>query len=157
MDDGADRVRAAAAGESGYRMTTSAARSAQIRSDQVRTVYLHSPTTTIGSLIAGTALVAVMWDHVSHSVLLGWLLVLCLHQALRVYHYFSYRAAGANQQSERWGRLYIAAATSAGVIWGSAGVLMFVPDSLPHQAMLVLILFGIGAVSIASLSAFAPA
>jgi signal transduction histidine kinase len=135
----------------------SARRRAQIRSDQVRTVYLHSPTTTIGSLIAGTALVAVMWDHVSHPVLLGWLLVLCLHQALRVYHYFSYRAAGANQQSERWGRLYVAAAISAGVIWGSAGVLMFVPDSLPHQAMLVLILFGIGAVSIASLSAFAPA
>ena len=34
---------------------------AQIRSEQVRTVYLHSPTTTIGSLVAGTALVAVMF------------------------------------------------------------------------------------------------
>ena len=138
-------------------MIAEAARSAQIRGDQVRTVYLHSPTTTIGSLVAGFALVAVMWDHVSHAVLAGWLLALCMHQSLRVYHYYSYRAAGADQQSERWGRLYLAAATTAGLIWGSAGVLMFVPDSLPHQAMLVLILFGIGAVSIASLSAFAPA
>ena len=134
-----------------------AGRSAQIRGEQVRTVYLHSPTTTIGSLVAGTALVAAMWNHIAHAVLIGWLLALCLHQTLRVYHYRGYRAAGADQQSERWGRLYIAAAITAGLIWGSAGVLMFVPDSLPHQAMLVLILFGIGAVSIASLSAFAPA
>ena len=132
-------------------------RSAQIRSEQVRTVYLHSPTTTIGSLVAGAALVAVMWDHVSHAVLIGWLLALCLHQAVRVYHYTSYQAAGAGQKSERWGKLYVVAALTAGMIWGSAGVLMFVPGSLPHQAMLVLILFGIGAVSIASLSAFAPA
>jgi signal transduction histidine kinase len=156
---GSDRVRAAAAREARRRMIMEATphRRAQIRSDQVRTVYLHSPTTTIGSLVAGLALVAVMWDHVSHSVLAGWLLALGLHQALRVYHYYGYRASGADQQSERWGRLYIAAAVTAGLIWGSAGVLMFVPDSLPHQAMLVLILFGIGAVSIASLSAFAPA
>ena len=134
------------------------ARAAQIRSEQVRTVYLHSPTTTIGSLIAGAALVAVMWDHVPHGVLIGWLAALGVHQAFRVRHYRAYLRAGAEgQQSERWGRLYIMAATTAGLIWGSAGVLMFVPDSLAHQAMLVLILFGIAAVSIASLSAFGPA
>jgi two-component system, sensor histidine kinase len=133
-------------------------RRAQIRGEQVRTVYLHSPTTTIGSLVAGLVLVAVMWDHVSHWVLTGWLLVLGLHQAFRVFHYRSYLRSGAEgQQSERWGRLYIAAAATAGVIWGSAGVLMFVPDSLAHQAMLVLILFGIATVSMGSLSAFAPA
>ncbi|HET7767058.1 MAG TPA: hybrid sensor histidine kinase/response regulator [Burkholderiales bacterium] len=135
-----------------------ARRRAQIRTEQVRTVYLHSPTTTIGSLVAGAALVAVMWDHVSHPVLIGWLLVLCVHQAFRVRHYRAYLRAGAEgQESERWGKLYVVAAATAGVIWGSAGVLMFVPESLPHQAMLVLILFGIATVSMGSLSAFAPA
>jgi signal transduction histidine kinase len=130
----------------------------RVRADQVRTVYLHSPTTTIGSLVAGAALVAVMWGHISHVVLIGWLLALCLHQLLRVHHYRSYLRAGAEgQQSERWGKLYILAAATAGLIWGSAGVLMFVPDSLAHQAMLVLILFGIATVSSGALSAFGPA
>ena len=133
-------------------------RRAQILADQVRTVYLHSPTTTIGSLVAGTALVAVMWNHVSHAVLVGWLLVLCLHQSFRVYHYRSYLKAGVEgQQAERWGKLYLMAAATAGVIWGSAGVLMYVPDSLAHQAMLVLILFGIANVTTSTLSAFGPA
>jgi two-component system, sensor histidine kinase len=139
-------------------VVASARRRAQIRGEQVRTVYLHSPTTTIGSLVAGAALVAVMWGHVSHAVLGGWLLVLCLHQALRVFHYRSYLRAGPEgQHAERWGKFYVFAAATAGVIWGSAGVLMFVPDSLAHQAMLVLILFGIATVSMGSLSAFAPA
>jgi two-component system, sensor histidine kinase len=138
--------------------TTATLGDARIRSEQVRTVYLHSPTTTIGSLVAGAALVAVMWDHVSHAVLVSWLLALCLHQALRVHHYRGYLRAGPEgQRAERWGRLYIMAAATAGVIWGSAGVLMFVPDSLAHQAMLVLILFGIATVSMGSLSAYASA
>lgn len=135
-----------------------AKRSAQVHFEQVRSVYLHSPTTTIASLVAGAVLVAVMWNHVSHAVLLGWLLVLALHQSLRVYNYRSYINAGpVAQQSERWARLYIMAVTVAGLIWGSAGVLMYVPDSLAHQAMLVLILFGIATVSMTALSAFAPA
>jgi two-component system, sensor histidine kinase len=138
--------------------TLEAHRRAQIRGEQVRTVYLHSPTTTIGSLVAGAALVAVMWGHVSHAVLIGWLLALCLHQALRVYHYRGYLRSGAEgQQSDAWGRLYMMAAVTAGLIWGSAGVLMYVPDSLAHQAMLVLILFGIATVSMSSLSAYGPA
>ena len=133
-------------------------RRAQVRADQVRTVYLHSPTTTIGSLAAGIALAAVMWNHVSHAALIGWLVALFLHQALRIYHYRSYMKAGAAaQQAERWGMLYIMAAATAGVIWGAAGVLMYVPDSFEHQAMLVLILLGIATVSMSTLSAFAPA
>lgn len=133
-------------------------RRAQIRIEQVRSVYLHSPTTTAGSLVAGAALVAVMWNHVAHAALMAWMAALLMHQGLRVYHYRSYiRAREEQQQSDGWGKLYFLAAVTAGLIWGTAGVLMYVPDSLAHQAMLVLVLFGIATVSVASLSAFAPA
>ena len=135
-----------------------ARRRAQIRIEQVRSVYLHSPTTTAGSLVAGAALVAVMWNHVAHAALIAWMAALLMHQGLRVYHYRSYvRASEEQQQSDGWGKLYFLAAVTAGLIWGMAGVLMYVPDSLAHQAMLVLVLFGIATVSVASLSAFAPA
>jgi signal transduction histidine kinase len=135
-----------------------ALRRAQIRAEQVRSVYLHSPTTTIGSLAAGAALVVIMWGYVPHALLIVWLIALCLHQTLRVYHYRRYMGASPQeQQQERWGRLYIAAAATAGVIWGTAGVLMYVPDSLAHQAMLVLVLWGFATATMTSLSVFAPA
>ena len=133
-------------------------RARQVRAEQVRSVYLQSPYTTIGSLVAAALLVTVMWGHVSRGILIGWALAMCVHQAVRVHHYRSYLAsASADEESAQWGRLYTIAAVTAGLIWGSAGFLMFVPSSVPHQAFLSLVLYGIALVSMSSLSAYAPA
>jgi two-component system, sensor histidine kinase len=130
----------------------------QVLAEQIRSVYLQSPATTIGSLVVGVVLLVIMWKQVPHAWLITWMLVLCAHQALRVYHYLSYRKASATEQSDpRWGRLYTMAVALAGCIWGSAGALMFVTDSIAHQAILLVILTGNVAVSMLALSAFAPA
>jgi two-component system, sensor histidine kinase len=131
---------------------------AQVLTEQIRSVYLQSPATTIGSLVVALVLVSIMWNHVPRGWLVGWMLVLCAHQALRVYHYLSYRNASPSQQgAARWGKLYVIAVILAGCIWGSAGALMFVPASIAHQAILLVILTGNVAVSMLALSAFAPA
>lgn len=136
----------------------SARRKRQVRVEQVRSVYLQSPATTIGSLAAGALLISVLWNHVSDGILLGWAAALCLHQGLRIYHYRRYIKATAEEQAdENWGGLYIIAASLAGCIWGAAGFFMFVPGSVPHQAFLSLILYGVALVAMTSLSAFAPA
>jgi len=135
-----------------------ARRARQVRAEQVRSVYLQSPYTTIGSLMAGAVLVGVMWGQVSPQVLIPWTIILCAHQALRIHHYRAYmKAPAADQAEEKWARRYLFAATTAGLIWGSAGFLMFVPESVPHQAFLSLVLYGIAMVSMSSLSAYAPA
>ncbi len=130
----------------------------QVRAEQIRSVYLQSPTTTIGSLVAGGLLVVTTWDHVPKVALIAWGAALCVHQMIRVYHYRQFmRASPVEREDPRWGRLYTIAAATAGCIWGSAGVIMFVPGSIAHQSVLSLILFGIAAVSMTSLSAYAPA
>jgi two-component system, sensor histidine kinase len=101
--------------------------------------------------------VGVMWDNVVHVVLLAWLAVMCAHQAVRIYHFLGYRSATRAEQSDpRWGRYYALAATTAGCIWGSAGVVMFVPQPV-EQVTLFLLLSGVVTVSMISLSAYAPA
>lgn len=133
-------------------------RAQQVRVEQVRSVYLQSPYTTIGSFVLGALLLVVMWNEVPNAILLGWAAALCVHQGLRIYHYRRYRAASPEEQADpKWGRLYTMAASLAGCIWGSAGFVMFVPDSVPHQALLSLMLYGIALVTMTSLSAFAPA
>lgn len=135
-----------------------ARRGRQIRTEQVRSVYLQSPYTTAGSLVAGALLVAVMWGEIGTAVLMSWSAVLCLHQALRIQHYRSYiKATREEQADDKWAHRYTFATTAAGLIWGSAGYFMFVPDSVPHQAFLSLVLYGIALVSMTSLSAYAPA
>jgi signal transduction histidine kinase/CheY-like chemotaxis protein len=131
---------------------------ARVTAEQVRMVFLHSPTTTAGSLACGVFLVGSMWTAVMPGSLLLWFAVLVAHQALRIRHYREYvKASPGVADTERWARLYMMAIYIAGFIWGGAGVLMFVPGSIAHQAFICLILFGITGVSIGSLSAYWPA
>ena len=135
-----------------------AALSERVRAEQVRMVYLHSPTTSGGSLVAAAFLIAVMWSSVPHAILLAWGAVMVLYQALRIASYFKYRAAAPSvAQSRYWGRLYVLATTVAGCLWGSAGVLFYVPDSPLSQLYLCLVLFGVASLTIPTLSIFAPA
>lgn len=130
----------------------------EIRAEQVRTVYLHSPAIAIGALIAGAVMLASMWTHVAKPVLIAWMTLVCLHQGLRLYQYRSYmKATPADRERERWGHIYTATTAVAGVIWGSAGVVMFVPDSIVQQSILALILFGMAIMTTTSFTAYAPA
>jgi signal transduction histidine kinase/FixJ family two-component response regulator len=130
----------------------------RIKAEQIRAVYLHSPTTTTGSLIAGAFLVWVVWEKVPLGIVAAWLAALLVHQSIRFHSYRAYlRANPTVEESDRWGRLYIVATVIAGSIWGAAGVLFYVPDSLPDQTYLALILFGIVALTIPSISIYAPA
>ena len=130
----------------------------RVRAEQIRMVYLYSPTTTGASLFAGAFLVWVMWDVVPRSSAYLWSAFLLVHQAVRIIHYRRYRRANPGPAaSRRWGRLYIGATVTAGFIWGSAGIVFYVPDSSLHQAYLCLILFGIASLTIPTLSIFAVA
>ena len=130
----------------------------KVRAEQIRTVYLHSPTTTIGSLVAGAFLVWMAWDKVAIGVIASWAAALLLHQAVRVYHYGAYlRANPGPAESVHWGRLYIGAAIIAGLIWGASGIFFYVPDGIVEQTYLALILFGFVSLTIPSISIFAPA
>jgi signal transduction histidine kinase len=130
----------------------------KVRAEQIRTVYLHSPTTTIGSLVAGAFLAWMAWDKVAVGVIASWAAALLLHQAVRVYHYGAYlRANPGPAESVRWGRLYIGAAIIAGLIWGASGIFFYIPEAIVEQTYLALILFGIVSLTIPSISIFAPA
>jgi len=75
----------------------------KIRAEQIRTVYLYSPTTTIGSLIAGAFLVWTIWDRVPVGLISAWTAALALHQAVRVYHYRGYLRANPDpEQAGPW-------------------------------------------------------
>jgi len=130
----------------------------RVRAEQIRMVYLHSPTTSGGSLVASAFLIAVMWHSVPNAILLSWGAIMVVYQAFRIHSYRRYLAARPDAtQSRRWGRLYILSTTIAGCLWGSAGLLFFVQDSTLSQVYLSLILFGVASLTIPTISLFSPA
>jgi hypothetical protein len=61
-----------------------------------------------------------------------------------------YRLAGryrtavpAPMERVRWGRAWALGSTIAGTLWGVAGVILFVPGDVGHQALLIVCLFGV--------------
>ncbi len=103
-------------------------------------VYLHSPATSGSSIVAGDLLIAALWNTVSHTSLLIWGAALTIHQVFRIYSYRRYLATNPDaSQSRPWGRLYILATTIAGLIWGSAGILFYVPESTLSQLHLFVV------------------
>jgi signal transduction histidine kinase len=130
----------------------------RVRAEQIRMVYLYTPTTTGASLLAGAFLVWVLSDAVAHAILYTWLAVLFVHQAVRIISYRQFVLANPDPHgATRWGRLYIVATSIAGCIWGAAGILFYVPGSIVSQVYLCLVLFGIASLTIPTLSIFAPA
>jgi PAS domain S-box-containing protein len=59
-------------------------------------------------------------------------------------------------EARRWARLYAWGALSSGVVFGLAGVLLFVPGSLADQSFLALLLAGVAGSAIAANSIYVP-
>jgi signal transduction histidine kinase len=125
------------------------ARSPQIFAEQVRTLYAQLPVSVPTQIVGGALLVAAMWNHVSRITLVAWLAVACVNQLGRIGLYRAWRQRPLpDADLERWRFWWACGAGLSGLIWGAAGVVMFVPDSPTHQAVLIVALLGVATGSI---------
>jgi signal transduction histidine kinase len=125
-----------------------------VHAEQVRTIYSLLPSSNLGNTLGGVVLAAALWSQAPRLNIVLWLIVLFLFQGWRFYLFFAFRrAAPATEDMPRWGAYWTVGAGISGLIWGTAGVILFVPHSLEHQAILLTglyaILFG-GAMLIAN-------
>jgi signal transduction histidine kinase len=100
----------------------------------------------------------VMWSDVSHTWLLAWIGVSFVVIGIR---YALYRAYGKRkpppQDARRWAWWFTATSMLSGIVWGTAGVLFFVPGSVGLQLFLYLCIVGLAAGSIIVTSYWLPA
>ena len=130
----------------------------KIRAEQIRLVFMHSPTTIVASLFATLCLAWIVSDQMPTSLWVPWCLAMLTHQTVRIWHYLRFRRANPGYpDADKWGHLYIRTIVIAGLIWGSAGVLLYVPDSSITLTYLAMLLFCIVAVSTSSLAIYGPA
>jgi signal transduction histidine kinase len=125
-----------------------------VHAEQVRTIYSLLPSSNLGNTLGGVVLAAALWSQAPRLNIVLWLIVLFAFQGWRLYLFFAFRrAAPVTEEMPRWGARWAVGAGISGLIWGAAGVVLFVPQSLEHQAILLTglyaILFG-GAMLIAN-------
>jgi PAS domain S-box-containing protein len=97
--------------------------------------------------------VFILWGSVARSLLIAWLVLMVTITLLRFALVQLYRrAAPTADQIRLWRTLFILGAGAAGVAWGAAGLLLFLPELMAHQVFLAFVLGGMAAGSVGLLS-----
>ncbi|OIO69889.1 MAG: hypothetical protein COW19_03380 [Zetaproteobacteria bacterium CG12_big_fil_rev_8_21_14_0_65_55_1124] len=124
-----------------------------LRYEQVKLLYGAIPVSIVATLISSLALVVVEWKVVDHTMLIGWLVGLLIISAARVLTTVAYRRAQPKPaQTSMWEKFFLVGTVASGVFWGSAALIVFPENSLPHQLFLVFIVGGMCAGAVTSLS-----
>jgi signal transduction histidine kinase/CheY-like chemotaxis protein len=121
----------------------------RVRREQVRILYQQLPYSITGTGIAAVFLAALMWDVASQNAVIGWVLCMAANQIWRLALYFRFRGRQVPAHDvDRWAQYWAAGALISGCLWGAASFLFFVPHSPPHQAFLIVLLFGVVAAAV---------
>ena len=124
----------------------------QLCREQLNLVHRILPVVLAANLINGNLIVVLFSDRIARPLLAGWWLLMIVIIAARFGGWFWYRSQSATEQMRRrWGTFSILGSGATGVLWGTAGVLFYVPGDF-HLVVLGLVLGGMGAGALLSLA-----
>ena len=135
---------------------SSDAHAGAIRDEQIRLFYQYLPVLG-GLLLAGAGLVVVLWGVASRAALLAWYAALVAAVGLRGFWYWQYHRPGADRSHARWATYAVVGVLCTGGVWGIGAVLLFPAESIEYQLFILLMLVGLTAGGVTSLSAYLPA
>nr|WP_297459048.1 EAL domain-containing protein [uncultured Halomonas sp.] len=124
-----------------------------VRREQIRMLYdgLWQPMSI--SLVAALLLVVSLWWVINRDVLIAWLATSVVVALLRLWLAVRFnRQAPSAQVRTHWLGWFALGAFASGSVWGAAGLLLFSLEHVEHQAALAIILAGMGAGAVTTLS-----
>ena len=129
-----------------------------IEAEQVRAQYRNLPMSLAGSVVAAAVTAAPYVGTLPNARLGAWLaIVIWVAIARWFYTLRAYRhLSGTLTGSRPWLVRASLGALAGGCAWGSAGILLFVPDSMPLQAWLAVMLAGMGIAAIPAYATHLP-
>jgi signal transduction histidine kinase len=116
-----------------------------VRAEQLRARLHDYPLMMVASpAVIALLVVVILWPVIAHSTLIAWLSTMYAFHAMELYVW--HRACDATktlQECRLWHqRLMIFVGIDA-LVWGVAGVVLFVPDNLAYQALLSSVIIGV--------------
>lgn len=133
--------------------------SLEILTEQVKLIYRHIPIYVAGALVCVPIILLIFWGEVSTRQLVAWCcLVVAGYGGIFLSLYYQFKKNGLDStEITVWARRYRVSAVLRGAIWGSSGVLLFVPESPTHQLVLFVVICLSLVAAVASQVAYRPA
>ncbi len=125
----------------------------QLAAEQVRLLYERLWQPVLSSVLAALLLVAAMWPIMPAGFLVAWLVALVSVSGGRLWLARYYQRQPPRHRLQRhWLCRFAWGAALAGLVWGVAGLAMFTMDHLGQLAALTIVLAGIAAGGVTTLS-----
>lgn len=126
--------------------------------EQVRLLYLNTAVAQVVTLLNGFVLAAVQSTALGSRTAVIWLVPLIVVAAVRIAMAVAYWKARLDVvNAVYWRNLFCFGAGLAGAAWGTAGFILFPPDSFAHQMFLSFVLAGMIAGAIGTMVSWFPA
>lgn len=125
--------------------------------EQVRILYRTLLPILAITLIVGSGTLYGLWGVAPDEVLSVWMGLLLLMVLMRVMTYIAYRRSFRPEHAARHGLYFILGSGAAGLLWGVGGVVMYPAQGLEYQLFILVVLVGMGAGSLSSLTTYLPA
>jgi signal transduction histidine kinase len=135
-----------------------AATDAAVQAEQIRILYSQSLAIFAVSPLAATIVAVVLWPTADRRLLIGWVTAMTaviLVRALLRRRYF--RAQPSAQFTATWARRLVWGALVTGLVWGLGGALLYDPQPLVPQLVLVFTIGGMVAGTSGTLALHLPA
>jgi diguanylate cyclase (GGDEF)-like protein/PAS domain S-box-containing protein len=125
----------------------------QLVHEQVRLLYERLWQPVLASVLGACLLVAAMWPLLPATLLIGWLVALVVVSAGRLGLAWYYHCLPASRRRQRrWLYRFAWGTGVAGIVWGAAGVFMFTMEHHGQLVALTIVLTGIAAGGMTTLS-----
>jgi PAS domain S-box-containing protein len=132
-------------------------RAAQVRAEQIRTLYKQAAGNYVTTLVTSCVVAYVLWNKVPLVRVGPWFAAAILITLARFYFLRKYRRGKTSDaQLEAWGKRYTVGSAAAGILWGASAFLLFAENSIMHQAFLFVVIAGMMAGAALSLNSYLP-
>lgn len=126
--------------------------------EQVRLLYRNAPLGLIATLINSAVLVFILRSVVPHRVLTTWFVCILLVSIARFVQLSWFRRVPPESSDvSHWGKWFVIGLALSGIIWGSAGIVLYPVKSTIHQEFLAFVLGGMAIGAAGAFSVVMPA
>ncbi len=124
-----------------------------VYTEQVDLLYKPFMLSIVATFGMAILLVLSQWKVIEHNLLIGWLLAIVLVTLLRAFLAYLYKQNNHGvDDSHRWGYFFIVGAASSGITWGVGSILFFHNNDFAHQVIILLVIHGVSAGAVTTLS-----
>ena len=123
-----------------------------VEAEQIAIAYHHMRLSTIAVLVNSVILTWALWGVADKNVLLAWCISQFFVMGWRGFKCRTYRHYRQSRTTREWKNIFLSGLTLSAVIWGAASILLFPISSPLHQSFLMIMLAGMSAAAVSSLS-----